>query len=484
MSSKTVKNIMGLRPLPSRRWSIQTRLSVLYTLSAFGMLLLATVFLQWALAGNLVKEDSQFLAEKVQILRTLLRDHPDDAAALKQEVQWEAGTARSTQYYVRVQDAQGHTLLETPNMSGQIRASFPAPPSASGDTGPTTEWRSPEGRSYRLMAARAAIASSDGPRILQMALDISHDDALIADYRRKMVVVLLAGILFSAAAGLVTARKGLRPLDEITAAARRVTATQLHERIGLTPWPKELTALAAAFDGMLDRLHESFTRLSQFSADIAHELRTPVNNLMGEAEVALAKPRSPEEYRQALESGLEEYGRLSRMIDGLLFLARAENAQAQVQPVLLDASQELEAVREFYEAEAEEQKVELTCRGTARVKADPMLFRRALSNLVSNALQYTPPGGKIALTARQSEGQCAEVTVTDTGCGIEPRHLTNLFQRFYRADPARSQDRPGRCQGTGLGLAIVKSIMGMHGGTVTLESRPGEGTTVTLKFPQ
>lgn len=466
------------------QWSIQTRLSVLYTLSAFGMLLLATVFLQWVLASNLEKEDSQFLAEKVLILRTLLSDRPNDAAALRQEVQWEEGTAQSTQYYARVQDASGLTLLETPGMSHQIRASFPSPSLSSGDTETIAEWRSPEGRSYRLMAARATVASVGTPRILQVALDVSHDDALIADYRRKMALVLLGGIIFSAAAGLMTARKGLRPLDEITAAAGRVTATQLDERIGLTPWPKELTALAAAFDAMLDRLHESFTRLSQFSADLAHELRTPVNNLMGEAGVALAKSRTPEEYRQVLESSLEEYGRLSHMIDGLLFLARAERVQAQTQPISLAASQELEAVREFYEAEAEEQGVELVCRGEARVKADPMLFRRAVSNLVSNALRYTPPGGRIALTACQSGGQCAEVTVMDTGCGIEPRHLPHLFQRFYRADPARSQDRPGRYQGTGLGLAIVKSIVEMHGGTVTLESQPVVGTTVTLKFPQ
>lgn len=483
MSLKTVRDAVWKRPA-LMQWSIQTRLSVLYTLSAFGMLLLATVFLQWVLTSNLETEDNQFLAEKVQVLRTLLHDHPNDEAALRQEVQWEGGTARTTQYYIRVQDASGLTLLETPGMSRQIRASFPSPSPASEDTGATAEWKSPGGRSYRLMAARATVGSVASPRILQVALDVSPDDALIADYRRKMALVLLGGIIFSAAAGLMTARKGLRPLSEITAAAGRVTATQLDERIGLTPWPKELTALAAAFDAMLDRLHESFTRLSHFSADLAHELRTPVNNLMGEAGVALAKPRTPEEYQRVLESSLEEYERLSRMIDGLLFLARAESAQAPTQPICLNAFQELEAVREFYEAEAEEQGVELVCQGEARVKADPMLFRRAISNLVSNALRYTPSGGRITLSACQSEGQYVEVTVMDTGCGIEPRHLSHLFQRFYRADPARLQDHCGHYQGTGLGLAIVNSIMDMHGGIVTLESQPGVGTTATLKFPQ
>ena len=484
MFLKVVKSMFGQKPRMTRRWSIEARLSVLYTLSAFLMLLFATVFLQWVLASNLEKEDNQFLAEKLQILRTVSRDRPNDITALKQEVQWEESKTGLSQYYARVQDAAGHIVMETPDMGRQVQTLFPAFPPGADEAGTTAVWRSPKGRSYRLMAARTTNGSSGDVRLLQVALDVSSDDALIADYRRKMIAVLLMGIVFSAAAGVATARKGLRPLDEITAMAKRVTVTQLHERIGPAQWPKELAALAAAFDAMLDRLNESFTRLSRFSADLAHELRTPINNLMGEAEVALTKPRTLEEYRRVLESSLEEYAHLARMVDGLLFLARAENTQAQIERVSLDASEELETMKDFYDAASEEQGIRLVCQGTARVRADPMLLRRAISNLVSNALEHTPPGGSILLIVRQLEVGGAEVTITDTGSGIDPQHLPRLFDRFYRADPARTQKRSEHHQGTGLGLAIVKSIMEMHSGTVTLESRPGEGTSVTLKFPQ
>ena len=165
----------------------------------------------------------------------------------------------------------------------------------------------------------------DTPRLLQVALDISHDETLLAYYRRTLVIVLFVGIVCSAAVGTVITRKGLRPLAAITTAAQRITAAHLHERIAPTRWPQELSSLATAFDAMLDRLEDAFSRLSQFSADLAHELRTPINNLVGEAEVALARGRTLDEYQQVIESSLEEYARLSHTIESLLFLARAEN---------------------------------------------------------------------------------------------------------------------------------------------------------------
>jgi two-component system heavy metal sensor histidine kinase CusS len=330
------------------------------------------------------------------------------------------------------------------------------------------------------MAAWAELGPSGGKRrLLQVALDVSPEAALLADYRRKLAVVLLGGILFSAGAGVAIARQGMRPLVEITRAAQRITATQLHERIDPAQWPRELTALATAFDEMLSRLEYSFTQLSQFSADLAHELRTPINNLRGEAEVALSRTRTPDDYRQVLESSLEEYARLSRMIDSLLFLARAESAEVPIEPSRLDARQELETVREFHEAVAEEQGVEVACQGQAFLNADAMLFRRAVSNLLSNALRYTPRGGKITLSVQPSEDQSVEVRVSDTGSGIDPEHLPRIFDRFYRADRTRSPYP----QGTGLGLAIVKSIMDLHRGTVTIQSEPARGTTVILRFP-
>jgi two-component system heavy metal sensor histidine kinase CusS len=231
---------------------------------------------------------------------------------------------------------------------------------------------------------------------------------------------------------------------------------------------------------MLDRLEESFGRLAAFSATIAHELRTPVNNLRGEAEVALGKPRSPQEYRDALGSCLEECGRLSRLIDGLLFLARAENPMTQVEKEPVDLGRELAAVRDFYEAAAAEAGVTLTAAAPGGLVAElnRPLFQRAVGNLVSNALAHTGPGGDVALSAAREDGWL-RVEVADTGSGIDAVHLPRLFDRFYRADPTRSSASGG----VGLGLAVVKAVAELHGGSVSLGSEVGRGTRVALLLP-
>ncbi len=454
---------------------------MLYTVSAGGLLLLATMFLYWVLASNLTREDHQFLADKVHVLRGILRDHPQDRDALEEEVQLEVAAHQYTTYYIRILYEGGSTLLETPGMADVLPAAvFPVPTGARARPGDGTQWRSHDGRAYHLLAAWAEVGQADdAQRLLQLGLDVSRHEGLLTTYRRTLALVLGVGIVCAAGAAIIVARQGMRPLAEITHAAQRITATQLHERIGPVRWPTELTALATTFDAMLTRLEDAFARLSQFSVDLAHELRTPINNLMGEAEVALARPRTPAEYQQVLGSSLEEYAKLARMIDSLLFLARAESPETHIACTRLDARMELDALREFYEAMAEEHAVEIRCQGQALVHADPILLRRAVSNLLANALHYTPRGGQVTLSVTPADDHTIMVRVSDTGVGIAPEHLPKIFDRFYRVDPARAPRHPGM----GLGLAIVKSIMELHGGTVTVQSVPHHGTTVTLRFP-
>ena len=482
MSLRSGKAVEALK---SWSGSITGRLALLYTLSALTILVLATFFSYWALSNNLKQEDKQFLAEKITVQRAILKERPEDERDederdLEQEVKWERSAPQFTRSYSRVLDEKGKTIIETKDMGDIIPASsFTAP--VGPDTTPeeAVKWRR-RGKTYLLMEAWARLGDTSGKkRLLQIALDVSQEERLIADYRQKLIVVLILGVLLSAGAGIAIARRGMRPLEEIIKTVERVSASQLDERVGRAGWPLELRSLATAFDDMLRRLEESFARLSQFSADLAHELRTPINNLRGEAEVALSRAREPEEYRHVLESSLEEYGRLSSMIDGLLFLARAESAKATITPSVFDARRELDAVVQFYDALAEEQGITVTCRGDASIEADPLLFRRAISNILSNALRYVPSGGKVEFLIGQKKGQPVEVIASDTGPGIAPEHLPYIFDRFYRADQARTQSS----QGTGLGLAIVKSIMELHGGTVEVQSLVGKGTTVTLHFP-
>jgi two-component system heavy metal sensor histidine kinase CusS len=246
----------------------------------------------------------------------------------------------------------------------------------------------------------------------------------------------------------------------------------------MTPadWPRELQPLAVAFDDMLKRLDDSFTRLSQFSADLAHELRTPIANMMGEAQVALTRDRTADEYREIIESTIDECERLSRIVDNLLFVARVDAAREPVARKRFDARAAVEKIAAFYQTIADDHHVTITCSGEGQIHADPDLFERALGNLLDNALRFTPENGSIQIALSERDADF-EVAVTDDGCGIAAEHLPRVFDRFYRAESSRGSD------GAGLGLALVKSIMDLHGGSATIQSQVGGGTTVKLTFP-
>jgi two-component system heavy metal sensor histidine kinase CusS len=228
---------------------------------------------------------------------------------------------------------------------------------------------------------------------------------------------------------------------------------------------------------MLARLERSFDQLSRFSSDLAHEFRSPINNLVAAASVTLGRARDVAEYENTLEVMVEEGSRLSRMVSGMLFLARADNAQQTIRREALSAREEFARLIAFFEVMADEQGIALRAEGDCHLMADAMLLRRALSNLLSNALRYTPRGGTVILRAA-ADGDACVISVVDDGCGIAPEHLPYLFDRFYRADPARSST-----DSTGLGLAVVRSIAELHGGTVTVDSAPGKGAAFTLRLP-
>jgi len=319
-----------------------------------------------------------------------------------------------------------------------------------------------------------------GPRgtVLRGVLDITESRHLLEAYRKRLAGVVALAILLSAGIGFLLTRRGLAPVRAIASEIGRINAEKLHARIADDAWPAELRVLAQSFDDMLARLEQSFEQLTRFSSDIAHEFRSPVNNLVAAASVTLARARSPSEYQNTLEVVVEEGSRLSRMVASMLFLARADNAEQHVHAEPLALASEFHKLIEFYEIAADEQGVTLEARGDGHLMADPLLLRRALSNLLANALRYTPRGGTVRLLAEWTR-DAAILSVSDTGCGIAERHLPHLFDRFYRADAARSST-----DSTGLGLALVRSIAELHGGTVAVTSSVGHGSTFTLRFPR
>ncbi|MBI4293745.1 MAG: heavy metal sensor histidine kinase [Betaproteobacteria bacterium] len=464
--------------------SIAAHIAQLHVLSGVAVVTIMVGFVYWVEIEALPWDDVQFLTDKVQQLRLAMRHDGDDGSHLAHEVEVQGGIHAHGQHYIfysRVLDEQGRVLLETPGMENILgTVPFPQPERTTGFPQHAERLQTPQGRSYLLTSAwEDGGGMNSARRMIQVAMDNTDDMNFIGHYRRTLLLAGLLGVLLSAAIGVFVARSGMRPLARIARVAEQISASRLDRRIEPERWPQELTVLATAFDGMLDRLEDSHSRLAQFSADLAHELRTPIHVLMGRLELALSKDREPREYRRILEPALEEFHALARMIDDLLFLARAENPKTQVERRWFDARQELEAVQSFYEALAEDQGVTLTCHGQAQLCGDSRLIRRAVTNLLSNALRHTPSGGQIVLSVEQAHDNAVLLKVSDTGCGIRREDLPRVCERLF----CSNQGGTPRAEGAGLGLAIVKSIAELHGGTASVESHPGRGTTVVLRLP-
>ncbi len=470
--------------------SIAACLTVLYALCTFVILVFSSVGLFWLLSSNLNREDADSLSDKVRSICSQLSHPPAKAKA--GEVTWLTDEFRNTPseknnpnniseqyhrfFYIRLLNPQGKVVIETPGADALWKLGVYPSLATSNPNGEVFKRQYEDGRSYWVQTGIVELGKTI--LVVQVALDRSDEDRLLAEYRRMLFGVQGIGLILSIFLGYGIARKGMRPLTEMTKVLKQVRAPHLQRRIAADGWPSELTSLALTFDEMMDHLEESFGRITRFSSDLAHELRTPLNSLRGEAEVALSRDRTKEEYRRVIESSLGDYERLSNVIGSLLFLARAENTDTVGVFSTFNVRTEADAVLQFYEALADEKGVTLYCEGDATLNADPDLYRRALSNLISNALQYTPIGGKITIAIKQSANGSVSVDISDTGSGIESDHLPKVFERFYRTDKARTLNPDG----SGLGLAIVKSIMDIHGGRVSIQSEPGVGTTATLYF--
>jgi two-component system heavy metal sensor histidine kinase CusS len=383
-----------------------------------------------------------------------------------------AGSRQRAPFLVRVLDPAGATIGQTTGMERLLPANI-FPPVPSREIAAPTEHRV-AGKSFALTTRRAL---ADGHQFtIQVAQDRSSDEQVERKFGIVVLVVLSGSILASILIAIPVTRRGLRPLEEMKRSLERIGPTHLNERVAPANWPRELQPLAIAFDEMLKRLDDSFTRLSQFSADLAHELRTPIANMLGEAQVALSRDRSAAEYRETIESTIGECERLSGIVDNLLFVARADAATEPVERIRFDARAAVEKIAAFYETIAEDRHVAINCSGQGQISADPALFERAVGNLVDNALRFVPENGSIEISLADSPTDF-EVAVSDNGSGIAPEHLPRVFDRFYRAESSRGSD------GAGLGLALVKSIVDLHGGTARIQSELGSGTVVTLTFP-
>jgi two-component system heavy metal sensor histidine kinase CusS len=352
-------------------------------------------------------------------------------------------------------------------------------------------WVAPDGRLFRLLMARVplpagAVDQRHAAVRVALALETTHTREVVA---RGWKIFAWSFLLSAGAAGLVgllLARRIVVAARRLGASASRISAQALHERLRPQDVPRELRESVLAFNRMLQRLEAAFKRLSEFSSDLAHDLRTPISNLLGEAQVALSRPREAHEYRAVLESAVEEHERISRLIENMLFLARADDARASLQWEWVNLHESALRMQEYFEPLAEDHGVAIRFSasgagdaGDPTVWVDRTLLRRAVANLVSNALRHASPGSNVDIEATLHAGGAFTLEVGNEGPPIAPEHQARIFDRLYRVDPSRQ----GSASGSGLGLAIVKSIMELHGGQATVRSAPGQRTVFTLSFP-
>jgi two-component system heavy metal sensor histidine kinase CusS len=455
----------------TERRSIAWQLILLFTVATSLLLACGLGVFYAIVVRHAFAEDNAVLVDKLSALSADLRENGPNVFA-------EELTTRSSgehaAYWIRMLDSQGRTVAEKPGMDRLLRAAiFPA----AREPGLAVRSRKNYRKGAKLFSL-VALNEFFGAEVytLQVAQDRTSDEQVERNFAVLFVVVLACGGVASALIAVMVTGRGLQPLREMTQLVGRIGPTHLNERVASTGWPRELQPLANAFDDMLKRLDDSFTRLSQFSADLAHELRTPIANMMGEAQVALTRDRTVAEYRETIASAIGECERLARIVDNLLFVARVDAAREPIARQRFDARAAVEKISAFYETIADDQHVTISCSGQGQIYADSNLFERAVGNLLENALRFTPENGSIQITLSEHDADF-EIAVSDNGCGIAPEHLPRVFDRFYRVESSRSSD------GAGLGLALVKSIVDLHGGSVKIESKVGHGTTVTLRFP-
>ena len=461
-------NMTGYKNKPR---SIASRLILLFTVATVLLLALGLGIFYSLVVRHASAEDNAVLADKISALSADFHERVPNAFA--EELNARRGGEHPA-FWIRVLDSQGRTYAETPGMDQLLPPEiFPA--------GQTLALAVRSPKRYRTAAKLFSLItlnekSGAQAYTFQVAQDRSSDERVERDFAALFVILLSGSVLSAVFIAIIVTRRGLQPLEQMTRSLGRVDPTHLKERIAPADWPRELRPLAIAFDDMLKRLDDSFTRLSQFSADLAHELRTPVANMMGEAQVALTRDRTAGEYRETLESTIGECERLSGIVDNLLFVARVDAEREPIQQKRFDARKAVEKIAAFYQAIADDRQVTISCSGEGQIYADPDLFERAVGNLLDNALRFTPENGSIQIALSKHDGDF-EVAVSDNGCGIASEHLPRVFDRFYRAESSRGSD------GAGLGLALVKSIVDLHGGSATIHSELGRGTTITLTFP-
>ena len=468
--------------------SLTLRLGVLYALVSTVLLTVVGIMVCHTLEAELLSRDHAELHAKISQLQEALGDFESVGALRARQADFFGAIYDNQRQAILVADHDGNALLASrelmvPNdlLIAFAKAGAQQLPKQVSWTKGRDDWAAV--LAWGELGQRSIALSTMTPIVVAVALNRSSTNLMLDQFYRWLWSLLVAGGLIAAAVGVIIAWQGLKPLRTIDNTASAITADRLNDRLDLEAAPDEVKRLGTSFNAMLGRLQLSFERLSAFSSDLAHELRTPINNLLGHTHVALSRERTPHEYREVLESNAEELERLRRMTEDMLFLAKADNPETSLTWEAFEARDELDKVAEYFDVVASDKRVTMAIDGRAQMRADRRLVQRALNNLFANAVRHAPFDSIVHARITET-GSEIRISVSNMGAGIAPQHLPRLFDRFYRVDPSRPRVDVHSTEANGLGLAIVQSIMGMHGGRAIAASTPGAMTTFTLHFPK
>lgn len=458
-----------------RTYSLTLRLALVFALLAFASLAGLGAALYGELEEQLIRRDDISLVSRVDQLRTFLNDS-NTLELIKNKPALFQNMLGNREALLSI-GAPGQPPLLVVNPGNLNMPTLPAVPIDQ----PMSLKDVQHLPSVNGVPFSAVVASIDSGELgnLQVLTGrlMSERTAMLATYRLSVYGLATLAAIVLALIGCLLVYRGLLPLRRLARHAHGIGVGNLDQRLDSQGAPRELVPMIDAFNAMLDRLGKGFAQLSQVSTDMAHELRTPINNLLGETQVALQQQRSSEAYQQLLASNVEELERLTRMLDNMLFLARTDPASAMSQRQELDAAEEMQRIADYFEGLAADVGIHIEARGSGVIWAEPMLLRRALANLCANAIKYGAADSTMQVEAI-AEPDGSYLRVRNHGATIPAEHLARLFERFYRVDPSRERS----AQSNGLGLSIVATIMQLHHGRYSASSTDGV-TCFELYFP-
>lgn len=457
------------------RRSITTRLALMFALAAFATFSLIGAALYGVLGNELRRHQDDELDTNLQNLRYSIERTGDPERWARVQAKMDTLTPSDGRVRFWVLSDDPHYRY---GIGAESLAPFDAVPPGHGEFTPPQLGA----RRYRTVSERVeAFGTRPAVRVI-VGVDAAPFAHTLRAFLSALVLVTLGAMMLVMLLGYWIARVGLQPLQRLSREAQALRPKTLSQRLQVAALPDELSDLAGAFNGALGRLEEAYQQLEAFNADVAHELRTPLANLIGGTQVALSRPRGAAEFEEVLQSNLEELERLRSIINDMLFLARADQGEAATGLIEVCVAQEVEKTIEFFEVVLDETGTTVGVEGETQARAamNVALFRRALSNLLQNAIDHSAAGARLVVQVMQQAG-AVWVRVSNPGAAVEPTHLPRLFDRFYRVDAARHDD--GVLHGHGLGLAIVKAVATMHGGAVAAASARGV-TTIGFSLRQ